>query len=193
MERIQDAALKCFAAKGVAATSLKSVADTAGISVGLVQHYYGTKSALVEAVDDHVVRVISGALVEGPLPPVPEDPLVIMGRRVTAVISENDDVIAYIARALVEGESIGAEIFDGLLRISVAQRDRLVERNQARQDLDPLWSALNVLLLRLGPMLLRSHIERHLPEPFNSPGQLARWDDAVTLLIRGGQMQPGSE
>lgn len=158
-----------------------------------MQHYYGTKAALVEAVDDYVIRVMSDALIEGPLPPVPEDPLVVMGRRVTAVISENDDVIAYIGRALAEDKSIGSEIFDGLLRISTAQRDRLVERNQARQDLDPLWSALNVLLLRLGPVLLRSHIERHLPERFNSPAQLQRWDDAVTTLIRRGQMQPGPE
>jgi len=156
----------------------------------LVQHYYGTKAALVEAVDDHVIRVISDALVEVPLPPVPEDPLVVMGRRVTALISENDAVTAYIGRALVEGGPIGSEIFDGLLRISVAQRDRLVERNQASQDLDPVWSALNLLLLRLGPVILRSHIERHLPEPFNSPTQLKRWDDAVITIIRRAQMQP---
>jgi TetR/AcrR family transcriptional regulator, regulator of cefoperazone and chloramphenicol sensitivity len=166
------------------------VAEAAGSSVGLVQHYFGTKSALVEAVDDHVIRVISAALVEVPLPPVPQDPSVVMGRRVAAVISENDDAIAYIGRALVEGGSIGSEIFDGLLRITMAQRDRLVERNQVRQDLDPLWSGLNVLLLRLGPVLLRSHIERHLPEPFNSPTQLKRWDDAVITLISTGQMRP---
>lgn len=113
-----------------------------------------------------------------------------MGRRVTALISENDSVIAYIGRALVEGGPIGSEIFDGLFRISVAQRDRLVERNQVSQDLDPVWSVLNLLLLRLGPVLLRSHIERHIPEPFNSPAQLKRWDDAVITLIRRAQIQP---
>jgi TetR/AcrR family transcriptional regulator, regulator of cefoperazone and chloramphenicol sensitivity len=49
---------------------------------------------------------------------------------------------------------------------------------------------LNVLLLRLGPLMLRSHIERHLPEPFNSPTQLERWDDSVTTMIRQGQLEP---
>jgi TetR/AcrR family transcriptional regulator, regulator of cefoperazone and chloramphenicol sensitivity len=171
---------------------LRSVAEAAGISVGLVQHYYGTKSALIEAVDDYAVRVISDALVGGPLPPLPEDPSLVMGRRITTVMAEQSDVVAYIGRALVEGDSIGAEIFDGLLGVSKAQRDRLVERNQLSQDLDPLWTPLNVLLLRLGPVLLRSHIERHLPEPFNTPTQLERWDDAVMLLIRG-QMQLDSE
>jgi TetR/AcrR family transcriptional regulator, regulator of cefoperazone and chloramphenicol sensitivity len=155
----------------------------------LVQHYYGTKAALVEAVDDYVVQVVNGSLVGLPLPPTPEDPSLVMGRRITAMMAEHVDVVAYVGRALVEGESIGAEIFDGLLAVSRAQRDRLIERDQVRQDLDPLWSALNVLLLRLGPVLLRSHIERHLPEPFSTPNQLERWDDAVSLLIREGQMQ----
>jgi TetR/AcrR family transcriptional regulator, regulator of cefoperazone and chloramphenicol sensitivity len=126
------------------------------------------------------------------LPPAPQDALVEMGRRMTTVIAEHDDVFAYIGRALVEGGSIGAEIFDGLLKVSAAQGDALIKRNQARPDLDPVWAPLNVLLLRLGPMLLRSHIERHLPEPFNTPAQLSRWDDAVTTLIRQGHMRPGS-
>lgn len=169
------------------------MAEAAGSSVGLVQHYFGTKAALVEAVDDHVIQVIGDALVGGELPPVPQDPLEVMGRRITTLVSEHDDAIAYIGRALVEGGSIGSEIFDGLLRITEAQRDRLVERNQARQDLDPVWSVLNVLLLRLGPVLLRSHVERHIPEPFNSPTQLRRWDDSVIMLIRNGQMRPQSQ
>ncbi|WP_390887943.1 TetR/AcrR family transcriptional regulator [Candidatus Mycobacterium wuenschmannii] len=134
--------------------------------------------------------MIGDALQGQPLPLPPEDPLLVMGRRVTALIAEQDVVVAYIGRALVEGDSIGAEIFDGLLKVSAAQRDRLVERGQARQDLDPLWSALNVLLLRLGPVILRSHIERHLPEKFNTAAELTRWDDAVTTLIRQGQFLP---
>lgn len=43
VERIRDAALKCFAAHGTAATSLRFIADTAGVSIGLVQHHFGTK------------------------------------------------------------------------------------------------------------------------------------------------------
>lgn len=158
-----------------------------------MQHYFRTKAALVEAVDDYVIGVVSGALESGMLPPAPQDALVEMGRRLTTVMAEQDDVISYIGRALVEGESIGAEIFDGLLKVSAAQRDLLVERDQARPDLDPVWAPMNVLLLRLGPMLLRSHIERHLPESFNSPAQLRRWDNAVTTLIRQGHMRPGAD
>ena len=37
-------------------------------------------------------------------------------------------------------------------------------------------------------MILRPHIERHLPEPFVIRTQLQRWDAAATRLIREGQV-----
>jgi AcrR family transcriptional regulator len=189
-ERIRNAALKSFAANGIAATSLRMVAEAAGTSIGLVQHYYGTKAALIAAVDEYVLQVISNAVELAPLPAPPEDPLVEMGRRLTTVMAEQADVFDYLGRALVEGESIGSEIFDGLVGISTAQGRQLIERGQARPDLDLVWTALNPLILRLGAIILRNHIERHIPEPFNTPTQLRRWDAAVTALIREGQLQP---
>lgn len=188
-ERIRDAALKSFAANGIAATSLRTVAEAAGTSIGLVQHYYRTKAALVAAVDDYVLQVIGDAVESAPLPAAPADPLAEMGRRVTTLLTEQADVVNYLGRALVEGDSIGSEIFDGLVGISTAQSQELSQRDQARPGLDPVWSALNPLILRLGAIILRTHIDRHIPEPFNTPTQLSRWDAAVTALIREGQFQ----
>jgi AcrR family transcriptional regulator len=187
MERIRDAALKSFAANGVAATSLRTVAEAAGVSIGLVQHYFHKKAALVTAVDDHVLRVIGDALGSAPLPPPPADPLVEAGRRLTTLIAEHSDVVDYLGRALVEGDAIGSVIFDGLFRISQAQGEEFIEHHLARADLDPVWDALNPLILRIGAIILRHHIDRHLPEPFTTPRQLTRWDAAVTDLIRSGQ------
>lgn len=179
--------MKSFAAKGLAATSLRTVAEAAGSSVGLVQHYYGTKAALVAAVNDYVVRVISDAVGAAPLPA--DDALAEMGNRLTTVMAEEPDVFDYLGRALVEGDSVGAEVFDGLVRLSTAQATLFAERGQIRPDLDPVWGALNPLLLRFSAMILRGHIERHLPEPLNTPTQLRRWDAAVTALLRQGQLR----
>ena len=50
--RIRDAALALFAERGVAATSLREVARSAGVAPGLVGHYFGSKDGLQEAVED---------------------------------------------------------------------------------------------------------------------------------------------
>lgn len=187
-ERIRDAALLTFAAHGIAATSYRMVAEAAGVSIGLVQHYFKSKAALIAAVDEHVLDVIGRAMESAPLPRPPDDGLLEAGNRLTKLIAENAIVLDYAGRSLVEGEAIGTVIFDGLLGISAAQRDRFAEQHLTREDLDPDWAALNPLILRIGAIVLRPHIERHLGESFTTTAQLRRWDAAVTALIREGQL-----
>ncbi|MFK4088015.1 TetR/AcrR family transcriptional regulator [Kribbella sp. NPDC020789] len=49
-ERLLDAALEVFAAKGIAATSVKDVAAAAGVTPGLIYHYFESKDALAAGV-----------------------------------------------------------------------------------------------------------------------------------------------
>jgi TetR/AcrR family transcriptional regulator len=48
-ERLLDAAVACFAADGVAATSLRSIALKAGVTPALVNYYFGSKEQLLDA------------------------------------------------------------------------------------------------------------------------------------------------
>lgn len=192
-ERIRDAALRTFASNGIAATSLKMVAEAAGVSVGSVQHHFGTKAALIAAVDQHVLRQVSDAMESEPLPTSPSESLDEAGRRVTSLFAENSDAVDYLGHALVEGGAVGKVIFDGLLAVSAAQYEHFTEQQLARPDIDPIWATLNPLLLRMSAIVFRTHIERHLPEPLFTPAQLQRWNAAVTALIREGQMRDPAE
>jgi AcrR family transcriptional regulator len=187
-ERIRDAALTTFATHGIAATSLRSVAEVAGVSIGLVQHYFHTKAALVIAVDQYVLRVLSNGLESAALPEQPADALNEAGHRLTTLMAEHPVVMDYLGHAFTEDAAIGSVIFDGLVGISAAQRDQFAEQGMTRPDLDPDWAALNPLILRVGALILRPHIERYLGKPFFTDSQLRRWDAAVTDLIRDGQI-----
>ncbi len=48
-ERILDAALRVLAAGGIAGTSMRAVANEAGVAVGLANYHFNNKSALVSA------------------------------------------------------------------------------------------------------------------------------------------------
>ena len=52
-DRILDAALDLFGAQGFSGTSIKAVAQQAGVSPALVIHHFGSKDALRAACDDH--------------------------------------------------------------------------------------------------------------------------------------------
>ena len=188
-ERIVDAAVRSFARQGVSNTPLRAVADAAGVSVGLVQHYFGNKAGLTAAVDEYVLQGFSGVLESPSLPDLPTEQSAELRGRFAQLFHKYPEVTDYVAHALGQGDEIGNVIFDGLLRISVVQGEGFAESGLLRDDLDFDWGALNPLILRVGAMTLRNHIERHLPEPFFSPTQLQRWDAAVTSLIRKGQFK----
>src|SRR5437588_4906197 len=107
-ERIRDAALRSFALHGVVATPLRVVAENAGVSIGLVQHHFRSKTALAAAVDQYVLQVVGEALEPAALHGAPSDGLTEAGRQLTSLMAERPDVMAYLGRALAEGGAFGS-------------------------------------------------------------------------------------
>ena len=108
--RIRDAALAQFAEHGYAGATMRSIAEAAGVSVGLVQHHFGTKAGLRQACHDTVVALVRrklGAAAEGQAGS-PE--------LVAALYqSGGPALLAYLARALVEGSPAASALFDELV------------------------------------------------------------------------------
>ncbi|TQK27249.1 TetR family transcriptional regulator [Arthrobacter sp. SLBN-53] len=189
IDRIRGAALASFAAQGAAATTLRGVAAAAGVSLGLVQHHFATKAGLIKAVDEYVLDVVITPMAQ-PIEEQTSDSISEVGRRVNRIIAEHPDVAAYLGRALVDGSALGHVVFDRLFEVGVARWQARADCGEARPDIDVVWAATNALVLALGAVSLRPHIERHLPEPFTAPSQLDRWQTSVDTLLRDGLFPP---
>jgi AcrR family transcriptional regulator len=185
IDRIRNAAMKILATHGASGTSLRAVAAAAGVSLGSVQHHFATKAGLVKAVDDWALAVVVTAITQ-PIPDTTPDSVAEIGDRVTRMIAEQPEIADYIGRALIDGRPVGDMIFDSLLNSGMARWHRRSERGETRADLDLTWAAINSLVLALGALMMRGHIERHLPEPLTSPAQLERWQGSVNSLLREG-------
>lgn len=185
IDRIRNAAMKILATHGASGTSLRAVAAAAGVSLGSVQHHFATKAGLVKAVDDWALAVVVTAITQ-PIPDSAPDSVAEIGDRVTRMIAEQPEIADYIGRALIDGRPVGDMIFDSLLNSGMARWHRRSERAETRADLDLTWAAINSLVLALGALMMRGHIERHLPEPLTSPAQLERWQGSVNSLLREG-------
>ncbi len=183
-----EAALEVFSEHGAAKSTLQMVAHAAGVSVGLVQHHFGSKENLVEAVTAHALAVIRTEMAR-PLTTSPNESVLEMGRRVSFLLARQLTAVDYLATLLVEGAPAGAVFFDSTAAIGLARWRRLADEGGSADDLDLVWAALNPLVLVLGAVIMRRHIDRHLPEPFVSPGQLQRWRDAVNALLEHGQIR----
>lgn len=193
IERIRAAALRCFAAHGTAGTTLREVAASAGVSLGLVQHHFATKAGLIKAVDDEVLDLVIAPMAQ-PIPAGATDSIAEIGNRVNRIFVEHPDAAAYVGRALVDGSPLGTTMFDALFALGEARWEQRAERGEIRPDIDLTWAALNGIVLALGAVSLRSHIDRHLPEPLITPAQLQRWQAAVDSLLREGLFRrPGTD
>ncbi len=58
-QALMDATLRCLAERGVEKTSIRNICEEAGVSVGLVNHYYSSKDALIA---DVYTRLADGLL-----------------------------------------------------------------------------------------------------------------------------------
>lgn len=179
--RIRDAALACFAADGVARTSVRAIAAAAGVSPGLVIHHYGSKDALRSACDQYLVaevrRVDDAALALGPS----VDPVGILRE-----LGEGRDLVRYLARTLADGSPHVAELVEDLVANGVAV-SREAERVGAVHPCDDEHARAVVLTLwSLGALVLHEYLERLLGEDVlgDLPASSRYLATAVDLLGR---------
>jgi hypothetical protein len=117
------------------------------------------------------------------------DSVTAIGRAVHGLLTDHLVVMDYLGRAVTSGSPSGNAIFDVMARGGIDQWQRMVDCGDAAEGLDAVWGALNPLVLTLGSIILRRHLDRHLPAPFTSEAELTRWEDAVNAMIQRGQLR----
>lgn len=137
-DKIQAAAGRLFAKKGLAGTSVQDIADEAGISVGLVYRHYKSKEALfgemvgfaLEGLDNLTGLFRSGA--------EPKPLLEQVTREIYEDFSRDDEfsnIMIFMTQAYLSGE--GGPAVEELIKKNLALLDataELIRRGQAAGD-----------------------------------------------------------
>lgn len=158
-ERIRAAALTLFAERGVAATSLREVARSAGVAPGLVGHYFGSKDGLQEAVDDYVVELFREAL--GSVP-IEGEARAVAARRdaaLTAMIEAHPQALDYLRRAVVIPEKGVEALARKLVAETIRQTTTMRDQGMARTDLAVTEQAVEELVRQLGNRLVQPMLD----------------------------------
>jgi TetR/AcrR family transcriptional regulator, regulator of cefoperazone and chloramphenicol sensitivity len=188
--RIREAALELFAANGVAATSLRAIAQAAEVSPALVIHHFASKEGLCQAVDEAVVERIETALGEAPAEGSGDHLLAERGQMMVRLLRGQPVLCDYLGRALSEDTEASAALFHRLL--ASASRDRaLVEAGAIRGKSDPFWRAIHQMLLVVGPLMMRRRIEQELGGSLLEEHNFERWMRANTDLLQNGLYTSG--
>ncbi|GAA3089422.1 TetR/AcrR family transcriptional regulator [Nonomuraea salmonea] len=152
--RIRDAALAQFAERGVKAARLQDIAAAAGVSVGLVQHHYGTKDGLRDACDAYVLDRLVGRSKDEVAKPDPGG--------LAALYDGSEPMARYLARALVDGSPAADAFFEGAVRVTEefltgTWPDRFPAGSAKARDAAAVMSAMHA-----GTIVLHGHLGRRM-------------------------------
>lgn len=152
--RIRDAAFARFAADGVAATSLKSIAADAGVSPSLVIHHFGSKEGLRATCDEYVVEGHRKLVRDSADHP---DPVQLL-----RLIDESMPIVRYLARTLPDGSPQVTKLIEEIVDNGLASYPEAVESGIVKPSENSRERAVILVLWQLGLFVLHEHVERLL-------------------------------
>ncbi|MEM9516469.1 MAG: TetR family transcriptional regulator [Actinomycetota bacterium] len=179
-QRMITATIELVGRDGSKATTVRAVAEAAGVSPALVMHHFGSKAGLVAVCDDtvmatirEVVERLAGAEGDAGL--------------VELISAESaGPAMSYIGRALHDGGDSGNQWFDWMIEITRQGMADLAASGLARPADDPAMQAVLLLAMDLGVVLLRQHVERYLGAPITDHATTTRWAAVELDLLTHG-------
>jgi AcrR family transcriptional regulator len=190
-DRLVRVAMQMFAERGHDSVTVRDISKEAGVSVGLINHHFGSKEGLREAVDKRFLKqfeeVVSGRVDRGPLLARTKDEY---GDWVEGWIDRHIDdwdlTKAYMRRAILEGSDWGAELFERFYQVVRTSVDRSDAKGDVREDVDRLWLPILIMYLELGTLLMEPFVDRVLGKSSFDRTLWRRRHQAYTDLIYRG-------
>jgi AcrR family transcriptional regulator len=189
--RLIKVAMRMFADKGYDGITVRDISAAADVSVGLINHHFGSKEGLREAVDRYFIEQFEEVLFEQRPVPTSEDEGIAQSVEFTENwinrhIDDWDLTKAYMRRALLEGSDWGSGLFDRFYNVVRTAVDRADADGKIRPEVDRLWLPLLVMYLELGTLLLEPYVERVLGKSgFDRDLWRRRHKAYIDLIYRG--------
>jgi AcrR family transcriptional regulator len=162
--RIRDAAIRLFAGRGMDGTTVRDIAQDAGVSPGLLRHHFGSKEALREVCDayvlDRMIQIKQELLFEGEL----ANPGALPSIHPTILL-----YYKYVTRALLDGSRRAAAMFDDM----VALTEQWIAKNAPDISEDHRAYAAVMVGMQSGMLAMHEHVSRALGvDIFTAEGHL---------------------
>ena len=188
--RILDTAEALFAENGYAATSIRRIADHAGVNPALVHYYFGNKKALLQAVMERSLEPLGRAIaaMKDSAEASPEK----IARLLLSMVVEHPNIPHLLTReVLLPGGEMQQYFVENMAPRLGGALPALLNREKSagrlRQDSDPAISAVLIMAMCVFPFIARALAEPVLGIDFNEAG-FERLNTQVSALLKHGLM-----
>jgi AcrR family transcriptional regulator len=162
--RIRDAAIRLFAEKGIAPTTIREIAQAADVSSGLLRHHFGSKEGLRDACDEFALERMATIRAR------------ILGRDgladaafIGSIHPESMLLQHYLVRSMMDGSGTAAAMFERLVDVG---EEWLAE--QPIKSKDPRTYAAALVVMKMSTFMMREQLSQVLGLDLNVPANHAR-------------------
>ena len=158
--RIRNAALEQFASHGFAGTPLRAIASEAGVAIGLISHYFGSKAGLREAIESWIVELFEAAIDSADAQTTGSVAgAAARDAAVAQMLNHHPAVLAYLRREVLEPPENRTLI----TRLSTASKksvDSMRATGLASTDRDRVEQVVTVMVRQLGKLFMQPLIDQ---------------------------------
>jgi AcrR family transcriptional regulator len=167
--RIRNAAMDLFAQFGEDRTSMRNIAASAGVTVGLVVHHFKTKDGVRSAVEQLVVDYFAQTIAQVPAAGTPREVAAARDAAVQQMLASNPAVVNYLRRELLDPAGAKGQLLQRLTELTrrelvKARGEGIVssQRSESSQVIDVVVRQLGRLFLQ--PMIDTMWDQVHGPD-----------------------------
>jgi len=169
---LRNAAFELFAQQGFRRVHLNDIADRAGVSIGLIRHYYGSKDGLVEECTRIVMkrlRKVFRRILDGSGPSEGADFIHYLQKRTIKAFGNNFGLLRYLRQLTIEDAAAANEAFKEYFQLLQHELNRVEAAGHLREDINKVWLVFLIMFMQMGPVFLSEQIEAIINMPSHSP------------------------
>jgi AcrR family transcriptional regulator len=183
-EQLLEVALDLFAEKGVRGTTIRDIAQAAGVADGLVCHYFGNKPALVRAVIEHYeFRQEIDQLIPQVRSLPAEEAFRVLGEAYLRLLEGNRRYVTMVISESLRDPEV-AQVFGRILSDGLGILRRMIDERVAAGEMRPHEAELTFRTLQ-GSIVWFFLMNRRL-DPALPAMDPQRFIDGVTEIVFNG-------
>lgn len=188
-EQLLRTALDVFARQGVAESTIKDLAAAAGVTEGLIYHYFESKSALLTAVIERFAPVPEMTSILEKIDPLPvREALTHLLGGLLSLYEERRQFMTLIVTETQRNPEVQA-VLGRILAGGMELARQFVVRRQERGELRQVDPTLVVRTLQ-GPIFFYFLMQARLSPPFPTLDRDALVNGVVDLVLHGALPEP---
>ncbi len=191
-----QAAVLRFAKHGFRKVSLSDIARDAGVSIGLIRHYFDTKDGLIEqcnAIVSEQLGEVFRHILAGREPADGESSIEQLSRRTIAAASGKTHLFFYLKHLAVEQSPVGAALFDDYFQLIQDELNRLEAQGYLRENVNKVWLTFLVMFMQMGPVFLSKQIESIAGTPAHSERAIKERSEENVRVLKYGVLKRGNQ